>query len=302
MRERIREKNTVQKYALVTGVFGLAAWLGSYWLGWPMALLLLLIGAAVSNYALKIAPERVLRWQGARHMDRHRYADLYQRVNRMASRAGLRYSPELYLVQSKVPNAFALGSKDRPVIGMTWGLARMLPERELDGVLAHEISHIKNNDLQVKSLAMSFGHMTTTLSFVGRFALLLTVPMMLMGVHVFSFWAILALIFSPALNTLLQLGLSRTMEFLADQDAAELTADPLGLASALRRIDTASRPWWRSLSAVPYQSSDWLKSHPDTKKRIAQLEEMAHVTTTQPSLRDLSPWNHPFFSGPSAWT
>ncbi len=270
-----RDRNNLQKYALLIGAFALAAVIGSAWMGWPLTLGLLVGGAVLVSFSLNMAPQQILKWQGARKLDRYYYSELYETVNALARRAGLTYSPELYIVRNQVPNAFALGSKDRPIIGMTTGLISMLGERELQGVLAHEISHIKNNDLFIKGLALSFGNLTNTLSFVGRIMLLFTLPLLLMGIETISFMAVLALIFSPTLNVLLQLGLSRTMEFVADHDAAEITRDPLGLASALQRIDMRGRRWWQSLNPVNYRSSDWLKSHPDTNKRIERLKQLA---------------------------
>ena len=86
--------------------------------------------------------------------------------------------------------------------------------------------------------------------------------------------AIGSLILSPILNTLLQLGLSRSMEFLADYDAATITRDPLGLASALQKIENMSRSWWNIFIPVPNKSVDWLSSHPSMIKRIDKLRAM----------------------------
>ncbi len=272
----IRANNTFQKYALLIGAFGLAAFLGSLWLGLTLTLAVLGMGALITTFSMQMAPQQILRWQRAKRLDRFYHADLYQLINRLAHRAGLIYSPEIYLVGSRVPNAFAVGTKEKPVIGMTTGLVNMLSERELSGVLAHEISHIKNNDLLVKGLALSFGNLTNTLSWVGRLLLLFALPMFLLGSETISLGAILLLILSPGLNALLQLGLSRSMEYLADHDAALITKDPLGLASALQRIDRLSRPWWRAWNPVASQAStDWLRSHPKTEKRIERLRTLA---------------------------
>ena len=275
----VRFQNSIQKYFLLIGAFVLAAFIGSLWLGWTLSLLLLGVGAMVTTISLNMAPERILRWQKARKLDRYYQAELYQLVNHLARRAGLKYSPDVYLVPGQVPNAFALGSKERPMIGITSGLVNVLNERELSGVLAHEISHIKNNDLLIKGLASSFGNLTNTLSWIGRVLLLFTIPMILLGIETFSLGAILLLIFSPALNILLQMGLSRSMEYLADHDAAMITQDPMGLASALHRIENLSTPWWTRFwkPAVTYSSVEWLRSHPDTQKRISKLRALAGI-------------------------
>lgn len=276
----VRFQNSIQKYSLLIGAFALAAFIGSLWLGWMLSLLLLGVGAVITTISLSLSPERILRWQKARKLDRYYQAELYQLVNHLARRAGLQYSPDVYLVPSQVPNAFALGSKERPMIGITSGLVNVLSERELSGVLAHEISHIKNNDLLVKGLAGSFGNLTNTLSWIGRILLLFAIPLMLVGVEILSLGAILLLIFSPALNILLQLGLSRSMEYLADHDAAIITQDPMGLASALHRIERLSTPWWARFwrPAVTQASGEWLRSHPDTQKRISKLRLLSGQT------------------------
>ncbi|MDW3191083.1 MAG: zinc metalloprotease HtpX [Cytophagales bacterium] len=276
-RSEVRFQNSIQKYFLLIGAFVLAAFIGSLWLGWTLSLLLLGVGAMITSISLNMSPERILRWQKARKLDRYYQVKLYQLVNALARRAGLQYSPDIYLVPNQVPNAFALGSKERPVIGITSGLVNVLNERELSGVLAHEISHIKNNDLLIKGLASSFGNLTNTLSWIGRILLLFTIPMMLLGIETLSLGAILLLVFSPALNILLQLGLSRSMEYLADHDAAMITQDPMGLASALHQIENLSTSWWTRFwkPAVTHSSDEWLRSHPDTQKRISKLRSLA---------------------------
>jgi len=270
-----RVLNKLRKYALLISVFVLAAILGSIWMGWNLTLWILGIGAFLSIFSMNLAPSRMLRLQGAVKLNNSQNPELYEKVNQLASRAGLSNAPNLYIVKSKVPNAFALGTKEKPVIGISLGLVSMLNQRELQGVLAHEISHIKNNDLFVKGLALSFGNLTNTLSTIGKILLLFALPMYLMGMISIPIIPLLLLIFSPALNILLQLGLSRSMEFLADYDAATITHDPIGLALALLKLDALSSPWWRSLNPVMYKSVDWLSSHPDTKKRIVKLHEMA---------------------------
>ncbi len=273
----VRALSTIQKYALLSGAFGLAAAIGSLWLGWTLTLFLLGVGALITLFSLNMAPQQILRWQRAQKLDRYYQSELYQLVNHLARRAGLRYSPDVYLVHNRVPNAFALGSKEQPIIGITSGLVNALNERELSGVLAHEISHIKNNDLFFKGLATSFGNLTHTLSWVGRLLLLFAIPMLLMGIETISLWAIILLIFSPLLNVLLQMGLSRSMEYLADHDAAMITGDPMGLASALHRIENIGRPWWAQFwkPALSQASNEWLRSHPETDKRIARLRLLA---------------------------
>ncbi len=269
-----RNWNNIQKYIWLIGAFGLAALIGSSWVGLQITLWVLGIGALISLASVNLAPTRILKWQRAQKLSSYHFPDLYAIVNELASKAGIQKTPEVFLIRNNVPNAFALGSKEKPVIGISSGLVSVLDERELRGVIAHEISHISNNDLFIKGISLSFGNLTNTLSTVGKFLLLLSIPLFLMGYETFSFAAILLMVFSPGLNYLLQMGLSRSMEFVADEDAAKLTNDPMGLASALHKIERISRPWWMNWRSVSNSSSDWLRSHPNTQKRIEQLRSM----------------------------
>ena len=282
---KYRAQNSYQKYAWLLSALGLAALIGSIWMGWTMTLFLLGVGSVVTFFSMMIAPQQILKWQKAQKLDRYYQAELYQLVNHLARRAGLSYSPDVYLVHSRVPNAFALGSKEQPIIGITSGLINVLNERELSGVLAHEISHIKNNDLLVKGLAANFGNLTNTLSWIGRILLLFAIPMFFLGIETISIWAILLLILSPGLNVLLQMGLSRSMEYLADHDAAMITKDPMGLASALDRIENLSKPWWATWwkPSLTETSGEWLRSHPETARRIAKLRMLAGPSQRVPA-------------------
>ena len=293
MLQSYRDQTNLQKYILLLSVFGLASFLGSLWLGWVLSLWILIAGGLIAVISLNSSPTRLLKWQGATKLNRYYYGDLYDSVNVLASRAGLSRSPDIYFLNNQAPNAFAIGNKERPVIGVSQGLVNILNARELRAVLAHEISHIKNNDLLVKGLALSFGNLTHLLSWIGKLLLLFAVPMYLLGIPSFSLAALLLMVFSPTLNLLLQLGLSRSMEFLADHDAAILTEDPLALASALDRIDTLNRPWWHNFYSIRSSNSDWLRSHPRTAIRIERLKSMVDAYKPRPTRRRVVPISYP---------
>lgn len=269
-----RISNNIQKYAWLVGAFALATWLGSLWMGLELTLWILGIGGVITAFSMSRVPTQLLRWQGASKLDRYQYGQLYDMVNELARKASLTVFPDLYLLKSNQPNAFAMGTKKQPIIGLSIGLINNLSRRELQGVIAHEISHIKNNDLFVKGMARSFGNLTNTLSWVAKFLLIFAIPMFIFGMNI-PIWPLLLLAFMPTINYLLQQGLSRSMEFLADHDAADLTKDPLGLASALHKIENLSRPWWSQFNPVAYRSNDWLSSHPNTKKRIEKLKDLS---------------------------
>jgi heat shock protein HtpX len=172
-------------------------------------------------------------------------------------------------------NAFATGTPDKAVVGITEGLLRRLSLRELAGVLAHEISHIRNNDLAVMSLADVMTRFTQSLSYLALFLAIFNLPGLLMGESDISLAALLLLYLAPTLGSLLQLGLSRTREYDADLEGAQLTGDPGGLASALEKLERYQGNFWEDLTLpvpgrrIPQPSL--LRSHPPTEERIRRL-------------------------------
>ena len=174
---------------------------------------------------------------------------------------------------SRVPNAFAVGSPGDAAVAVTDGLLRRLHPRELLGVLAHELSHVRNNDLWLMSLADLIGRMTRVMSVMGVALVVIGLPMWLAGGRGPPLLLIPLLLFAPQITLLLQLALSRAREFDADLDAAGLTGDPEGLAAALVKLERARQsllerilmPGWRS------PEPSLLRTHPPTRERIERL-------------------------------
>src|SRR5690606_19051523 len=131
--------------------------------------------------------------------------------------------PRLYVIPSATLNAFATGTPDNASIAVTAGLLRTLNLRELAGVLAHEVSHIRNNDLWVMGLADAMSRFTQALSTLAMMLAMFSFVGMLAGVIFVSWWAILVLYLAPLVSSLLQLGLSRAREYDADLEGAMLT-------------------------------------------------------------------------------
>jgi heat shock protein HtpX len=178
-------------------------------------------------------------------------------------------------------SAFTTGSRHRSVIAVTDGLLRTLNDRELTAVMAHEISHLKNNDLRMMNVSATFSQITSMLSAIGMILLILNLPLILISDHHFSWFGILFLIMAPTLAMTLQLALSRTREFDADLGAAELTGDPRGLASALLKIENYQHRWlgmfrWSGPSR-PYDAL-W-NTHPATRDRVKRLMAVAQKSS-----------------------
>lgn len=201
---------------------------------------------------------------------------LWRTAQTLAERAGLPGLPELHYVPSPVVNAFAVGGRHRAAIALSDGLLRRLTLREIAGVLAHEMAHIAHDDLRVMGLADYVSRLTSLFALAGQVMLLLALPTLLLGETVIHWPALFLLIASPYLALLAQFGLSRVREFDADLTAVRLTDDPLGLASALAKIEQFTRSWraWL-MPGWGNPEPSWLRTHPATEERIRRLVRLA---------------------------
>jgi len=268
--------NRLQSLALLVLMGGFLTLLG--WLLWgpPGVLVLLTLGVAGIMLNPSASPRWVMRLYGAERLSPNRAPDLWRALKVLSQRAGLRATPDLYYVPSRVLNAFAVGAPNGSAIALSDGLIRQLNARELLGVLAHEMSHIVNNDLWVMGLADMFSRTTSILSLVGQFLLIMNLPLVLAGAATISWWAILLLVFAPNLSALAQLALSRTREYDADLNAVRLTGDPQGLMSALAKIEELQGGWMERILLPGRRVPDpsLLRTHPRTGDRISRLLEL----------------------------
>jgi heat shock protein HtpX len=150
---------------------------------------------------------------------------LFAIVEELTKRAGLSRISKLFYIPSQMINAFATGTRDNALIGVTDGILRALDGKEITAVLAHEMSHIKNNDIKVMGMADTIMRVTHMLSGIGKILLIVNLPLILAGKGSFSWLAVVLLIFAPNIATILQLGLSRAREYDADVGAVDLTKD-----------------------------------------------------------------------------
>ena len=199
-------------------------------------------------------------------------------VRELAKRADLPGVPHLYHVPSRMLNAFAVGSREDSALALTDGLLRSMNLRELAGILAHEISHIRSGDLRVMALADVLTRLTNLMSLIG----LIGIPAFLGAGLQIPWVGLLLLVLAPTIGGLLQLGLSRTREYDADFEGAALTGDPEGLASALLTLDRKQGNVWEGLfpgGRIPDPSL--LRTHPRTEDRIRRLMSLAPSSASQ---------------------
>lgn len=261
-------------------IFGaMALLLGS--VGWTldgMAGVLLLLGLGLVLFVLHptIPGSLILKLQGALPVPPYTAPHLFQMVHVLSGRAGLSVPPRIFRIPSPAMTAFAVGTQEDPAIGVTDGLLKNLDSRELAGVLAHEVSHVQRNDTRVLGLAALMARATNLMSFLGQILLFLNFPLLLMGRVTVPWSAILLLVSAPTVSGLLQLALARTREYDADLGAVRLTGDPVGLASALRKLQSQERGFLGRVLAPGTEMTvpPFLRTHPRTEERIQRLLEL----------------------------
>lgn len=280
--------NLLQSIGLIFAMIALVAVVGFTLAGFSGlvgAVLLILFWLSAGQ---RVSASIVLKMYRAQPIDPNKAPTLFEIHRQLCRRARLNPQPRLYYIPSRMTNAFAVGHGDQSAIAVTDGLVRSMNSREIAGILAHEITHIRCKDTSVLGIADTISRTITLFSRVGLLMMLLSFP----GMNSQSGSAFLIsgaiLFFSPALATMLQLALSRTREFNADRGSAELTGDPLGLVSALRKLDrmTMQRTIWQKVirPGMHRQQPATLRTHPPTKIRVAELMSFAAELERLPSL------------------
>lgn len=270
-------------------------WLVSYYYGSSVALYASIAFALVMNVSAYWFSDKVAIAQaGAVPADEIRYQELHRIVENLAITAGLP-KPRVYIINDPAPNAFATGrDKKHAVIAVTTGLLGVLDRSELEGVLAHELSHVGNRDILVMTVAVVLvGFISALADFFIRTSMWGgdrdrdTGPLVAIA-------AMLAMLLAPLAAQLIQLAISRKREFLADASGALLTRYPEGLASALRKIGSYEAPMERASTTtahlfianpfgLPAQAgaheagqfiAKLFSTHPPVGERIAALDGM----------------------------
>lgn len=302
---RHRWRNRFQSLILLGGIIGLFALCAVLIFGWVGGGLVTLVWGIILAYSPSISPRLVLSLYQARPLSVNDLPAGHDVLQRLAQRAALPRIPALYYIPSATLNAFALGRKANAVIVVTDGMLRTLSLWEFAGVLAHEISHIRNDDLWVMNLADSISRLTALMAHAGLLALILSLPLFLVGAVDISFLWLPLLVFAPVIATLLQLALSRAREYDADLDAAGLTGDPQGLASALHKLEHVQAGTWERLfmpgHSIPAPSS--LRTHPLTEDRVKRLLSLQSATTEHisPDLSLILPKRIPVAAAKPSW-
>lgn len=273
----------------LVGIMGAA--LGYFCYGRPSMgiMIAIVVGLFYMITTLSQSTRIVMNMNNAHKVTEQEAPELYHVVEDMAM-VGKVPMPEIYIIDDPSPNAFATGpNPQHAAVAATSGLLERLNREELEGVMGHEISHIRNYDIRLQSTALA---LSSVISYLANF-----------GVNSFLWgrvkanedddnsgsailemiFSILTLILGPLAATIAQMALSRNREYLADASSVELTRDPQGLISALRKISNSEPMTQANTSSAslyiedPFKKDSWthlFDTHPPIEKRIERLEKM----------------------------
>lgn len=281
--------NQLKTFLLLTCLSGLFFLIG-YWMGGSQGLVFAFIMSILMNFFTYFYSDKlVLAMYGAQPLDRAKYGYIYEMVEDLCFNAGLPM-PKLWYIPTAMANAFATGRNPQHAsVAVTQGILDILAPHELRGVLAHELGHVKNRDILIATVAATIA---TAIGYLAN---------MMQWAFIFGgsrddrdrgggWGALVAIIIMPIAAMIIQMAISRSREYLADESGADFSHDPLALASALekltmenkaQRIEPESTAHSASASlfiVYPFSGGGLLtlfSTHPPLEKRIARLRAMA---------------------------
>lgn len=274
--------NQIKTVLLLGMMSGLVLAVG-YFFGGNTGLIFALVLSVLMNFGMFFWSHKlVLAMYRAKPASKSEYPHIHRLVEEIAHKAGLP-KPALYIIPTETPNAFATGpSPKKAVVACTEGILKLLDDNELKGVLAHELSHIKNRDMLVSTIAAT---MAAVISTVARIAMFSGVSGDRdRGIHPVAL--LLLIIVTPVAALLIQLAISRSREYLADESAAKTVRDSRGLANALNKLENGCKahplhmgnPTTSSLFIVnPFSGKGLISlfsTHPATSERISRLQKL----------------------------
>ena len=277
---------------LLAALTALVVWIGNMFGGPNGAVIALLFAGVMNFFSYWFSDKIVLKMYGAQQISANDDPELFGIVQELAGRGGLPM-PKVYIIPEETPNAFATGrNPEHAAVAVTQGIRRILTKRELAGVLGHELTHVKNRDILISSIAATLAGATTYLAHMAQWGMIFGGGRSRDdeggGSSIFSL--LFMMIVAPIAAMLIQMAVSRSREFMADAGGAKISGDPLALADALRKLEMGAQN-------IPLQVSDatanstahmfivnplsggaianLFSTHPAMETRIARLEAMS---------------------------
>lgn len=279
--------NSVKTVILMTTMMVLFILIGNLIGGQSGMMIAFIFSLAINFGSYWFSDKIVLAMYRAQEVTRKEFPELFNIVEKLSMKANLPM-PRVYIIDNPTPNAFATGrNPQNSAVAVTTGIMRILNSDELEGVIAHELSHIKNRDILVSTIAAT---LAGTITFIARMA---GWAAMFGGGHRDDrdngniFYELALIILAPIAAMLIQLAISRSREFMADESGALISGKPLGLASALNKLSKANEalPMHNANEASahmfivnPLSGKSLLKlfsTHPPIEERIERLQEIA---------------------------
>lgn len=279
--------NTMKTFFLMALLTVVLVFAGRAFGGQNGMMIAFMIAMAMNFFSYWFSAKIVLKMYGAQEVDERQAPDLYNTVRRLATRAQLPM-PKVYVIPGEQPNAFATGrNPEHSAVAVTEGIMRTLSREELEGVIGHELAHIQHRDILIGTVAATIAGAITMLANMAQWAMIFGGRSSdddeggggLIG-------GLLMIILAPIAAMLIQMAISRSREYLADEGGARITGNPNYLANALRKLEAGAQripmhatPATAHMFIVSPLSGRGLanlfSTHPPMEERIARLEAMA---------------------------
>jgi heat shock protein HtpX len=283
--------NRLRTTILLAVLTALVVWIGDMFGGPNGAVIALVLAGVMNFFSYWFSDKIVLKMYGAQEISPNDDPELYDIVRELTVKAGLPM-PRIYVIPEETPNAFATGrNPEHAAVAVTHGIRRILNRRELAGVLGHELSHVKHRDILVSSIAATLAGAISYLAQMAQWAAIFgggSRDREEGGGNIFGL--LFMMIVAPLAAMLIQMAVSRSREYMADEGGAKVTGDPLALASALRKLHMGVQNIPMEVSDAAATSTAHLfivnplsgrslaglfSTHPPMEERIARLEAMA---------------------------